>query len=125
MALTPVRWSLPRCLGLGVAALTAGLLAPSAALAEPPPPGCTAADLANVAAGVAASTSGYLFGHPDVNEFYTGLHNRPDGEVPEAVRSYFDTNPQAHADLLGIRRPLVDFRSRCGLSEPDRPLLGE
>lgn len=124
MARTPIRRSRPRLAGLGVAALATGLLTAPMALADPPP-GCTAADMANVAAGVAASTSGYLFGHPDVNEFYTDLHNRPDGEVPEAVRSYFDANPQAHTDLLGLRQPLVDFRSRCGLTQPDRPLLGQ
>jgi len=108
---------------LGAAAIATCLTAP-AAMADPPP-GCTAADLADVAAGVAASTSGYLFAHPDVNEFYTGLHDRPDAEVPDAITSYFDGNPQAHTDLLGIRRPLADFRSRCGLPEAGHPLLGE
>lgn len=123
MARAPIRSTVLRC-GVGVAALAVGLLAPSAAMADPPA-GCTAADLADVAAGVAASTSGYLFAHPDVNAFYTGLHDRPGNEVPDAVRDYFDGNPQAHADLLGIRRPLVDFRSRCGLPEADSPLLGQ
>ncbi len=108
---------------LGTAAIATCLSTP-AAMADPPP-GCTAADLANVAAGVAASTSGYLFAHPDVNEFYTGLHERPDAEVPDAIRSYFDGNPQAHTDLLNIRRPLADFRSRCGLPDTDQPLLGQ
>lgn len=116
---SPLRLSI-----LGAVALATSLLAPSVAMADPPP-GCTAADLANVAAGVAASTSGYLFAHPDVNEFYSDLQDRPDDEVPEAVRSYFDGNPQAHTDLLGLRRPLVDFRSRCGLPEADHPLLGQ
>jgi hemophore-related protein len=110
--------------GLAVAAATTGLLTPAAALADPPP-GCTAADMANVAAGVAASTSGYLFAHPDVNAFYSGLRDRPDEEVPEAIRGYFADNPQAHTDLLGLRRPLVDFRSRCGLPDADGPLLGQ
>lgn len=124
MTPTPLRRSALRLAALGATVIAAGLLAPSAAMADPPP-GCTAADLADVAAGVAASTSGYLFAHPDVNEFYTGLNNRPDEDVPEAVRSFFDGNPQAHADLLGLRRPLGDFRSRCGLPEADHPLLGQ
>ncbi|MEB3023580.1 heme-binding protein [[Mycobacterium] crassicus] len=110
--------------GLGVAAFSAVLLAPAVALADPQP-GCTAADMANVATGVAASTSGYLYAHPDVNEFYTDLRNRPDDEVPEAVRSFFDGNPQAHSDLLGLRQPLTDFRARCGLPQPERPLLDQ
>ncbi|OBH21180.1 hemophore-related protein [Mycolicibacter terrae] len=110
--------------GVGVAAVATSLLAPATALADPQP-GCTAADMANVATGVAASTSGYLYAHPDVNEFYTGLHNRPDDEVPEAVRSFFADNPQAHSDLLGLRQPLTDFRARCGLPQPERPLLDQ
>lgn len=122
MALTLIRPL--RVAGIGAAALAAGLLAPQAAMAEPPP-GCTAADFASVAGGVATSTSGYLFAHPDVNAFYTGLRDRPDGEVAEAVRGFFADNPQAHSDLLGIRAPMVEFRSRCGIAEPDRPLLSQ
>jgi hemophore-related protein len=100
--------------------MVTGLFGSATATAEPPPrpPNCTAADLAGIAAGVAAATSAYLFTHPDVNDFYTTLHGRPDGEASEAVRSYFDANPQAHADLVGIRQPLVDFRSRCGITPP-------
>lgn len=106
------------------AALATALLIPAPAQADPPP-GCTAADLANIAASVAAQTSGYLYAHPDLNAFYTDLHNKPDDEVPAAVRSYFDSNPQAHSDLLGIRQPLTDFRTRCGLPEAEHPLLGQ
>ncbi|MDV3124039.1 heme-binding protein [Mycobacterium sp. 21AC1] len=83
----------------------------------PPPPNCTAADLAGVASGVATSTSGYLFTHPEVNDFFTGLQGRPHDEVPDAVRTFFDSHPQEHADLRGIRQPLVDFRARCGVAD--------
>lgn len=124
MAPAPTRRLSQRIAGVTSAAVATALLASPPAQADAPP-GCTAADLASVATGVAASTSGYLFGHPDVNEFYTNLHNLPQSEVPEAVRAYFDANPQAHTDLLAIRQPLVDFRSRCGLPQPERPLLGE
>ncbi|OBI08106.1 hypothetical protein AWC18_00480 [Mycolicibacter nonchromogenicus] len=110
--------------GLGAAAVAAGLLAPAVAVAEPPP-NCTAADLANVVTGVTASTSGYLYAHPDVNEFYTTLRDRPDDEVPEAIHSFFADHPQAHADLLGLRQPLADFRARCGLPQPEHPLLDQ
>ncbi|MEB3068573.1 heme-binding protein [[Mycobacterium] vasticus] len=113
-----------RVAGVTAAAFATALLSPTAANADPAP-GCTAADMANVAAGVAAQTSGYLFAHPDLNAFYTDLHNKPDDQVPAAVDAYFDANPQAHTDLLGIRQPLTDFRSRCGLTQPDRPLLGD
>ncbi len=108
---------------VGAAAITA-LLTSATAAAEPPPrpPNCTAADLAGIASGVAAATSAYLFTHPDVNDFYSSLRGRPQDEVPEATRVYFDANPQAHADLVGIRQPLVDFRNRCGIAPPDQPL---
>ena len=110
--------------GLGIAAIATGLLTPATAIADPQP-GCTAADMASAATNVAATTSGYLYSHPDVNEFYTGLRDLPDDQVPAAVRDYFAANPQAHADLLALRQPLADYRSRCGLSEPDRPLLDQ
>jgi hypothetical protein len=73
--------------GMVAGALLVGL-APSAVAA---PPNCTAADLAGVSAGVSAATSAYLFTHPDVNAFFTGLD--------------------------GIRQPLVDLKVRCGGDE--------
>lgn len=103
----------------------AGLLGGAAtAGAEPPPrpPNCTAADLAGVSAGVAAATSVYLFTHPEVNDFFTNLQGREHSEVPGAVREYFDSNPQAAADIRGIRQPLVDLRSRCELSAMNAPM---
>ncbi|WP_280835157.1 heme-binding protein [Mycolicibacterium frederiksbergense] len=111
----------------GAAGVVVGLFAAPTAAAEPPPrpPGCTAADLANVASGVAAATSAYLWAHPDVNDFYTSLHGREQEDVPEVTRAYFDANPQAHADLVGIRQPLTDFRDRCGIAQPEQPLLGQ
>nr|WP_260508922.1 heme-binding protein [Mycolicibacterium farcinogenes] len=108
----------------GAVGVVVGLFSPATAAAEPPPrpPNCTAADLAGIASGVAAATSTYLWTHPDVNDFYTNLHGRPHEEVPDATQAFFDANPQAHADLVGIRQPLTDFRSRCGIKPPDQPL---
>ena len=126
----PVTSSIARRVILPVAgvaaALTTCLVAPATAGAEPPDaPNCTAADLAGIAAGVAASMSAYLFTHPDVNDFYSSLQGQPRDQMAGAVRTFFDNNPQAHSDLLGIRQPLANFRSRCGMSEPDQPLLGQ
>lgn len=84
-----------------------------------PAPNCTAADLAQVAAGVAATTSAYLFTHPDVNEFFTGLKGQPRDEMRDQVTQYMDAHPQTHADLEGIRQPMTDFRSRCQLGPAD------
>jgi hemophore-related protein len=78
-----------------------------------PPPNCSAADLAGVASGVSAATSEYLFSHPDVNDFFTGLKGRPKSEIRTDVQNYLNANPQAKADLQGIRQPLVDLKNRC------------
>lgn len=100
-----------------VAALGAGAVAgligtaPSAAAL---PPNCTAADLAGVSAGVSAATSAYLFTHPDVNAFFTGLEGSPRDELREQIKQYLDANPQVKAELGAIRQPLVDLKNRCG-----------
>lgn len=101
---------------LGAVAAVPALLAGAAAVAsaQPPPPNCTAADLAGVSAGVSAATSVYLFTHPDVNAFFTTLQGRPQDEIRAAVADYAEANPQVKAELQGIRQPLVDFRNRCG-----------
>jgi hemophore-related protein len=84
------------------------------AAAQPAPPNCTAADLAGVASGVSASTSAYLFTHPDVNWFFTSLEGLPRDEVRGKVQDYLNANPQVKTDLTGIRQPLVDLKNRCG-----------
>jgi hemophore-related protein len=81
----------------------------------PAPPNCTAADMAGVAAGVAATTSAYMFAHPDVNDYFTNLKGTPRSDMRAKLQQYMDANPQVHADLEGIRQPMVDFRSRCGV----------
>lgn len=86
--------------------------APSA-LADPPP-NCTAADLAQVTTGVSAATSVYLFTHPDVNAFLTGLEGSPRDTVRARIDDYTAANPQVGAELAGLRQPLVDMRNRCG-----------
>ena len=79
----------------------------------PPLPNCTAADLAGVAAGVAASTRRRVFAHPDVNDYFTSLKGTPRSEMRGKLQQYMDANPQVHADLQGIRQPIIDFRARC------------
>lgn len=122
--LTTVRCGMVPAFVAGAVGIVVGLITPVTASAEPPPrpPNCTAGDLAGIASGVAAATSTYLWTHPDVNDFYTNLHGRPQDEVPQETKAFFDANPQAHADLVGIRQPLTDFRNRCGIKAPDQPL---
>lgn len=85
---------------------------------DPAPPNCTAADLAGISAGVAAATSAYLFAHPDVNEFFTGLKGQPREDMRQQLQQYMDANPQTHAELQNIRQPIADFRARCGAPAP-------
>jgi hemophore-related protein len=91
---------------------------PGSAIAEPTdpapaPPNCTAADLAGVSAGVAAATSAYLFTHPEVNDYFTGLKGQQRGDFPDELQEYMDAHPKVHADLQGIRQPLTDLQNRC------------
>jgi len=97
---------------VGTGAMLFGVL-PSA-MADDSAPNCTAADLAGVSSGVSASTSAYLFTHPDVNGFFTGLEGLPRDQVRSKVQAYLDQNPSTKADLTGIRQPLVDMKNRCG-----------
>jgi hemophore-related protein len=99
---------------IGAGALAGAMLlgASPAAFADPPP-NCTAADLAGVASGVSASTSAYLFTHPDVNAFFTGLKGQPKSAIRDDVQNYMNANPTVKADLQNIRQPLVDLKTRC------------
>jgi heme-binding protein len=108
--------------GIGTGVIAGALLFGAAATAAADPPNCTAADLANVSSGVSAATSNYLFAHPDVNEFFTGLKGQPRSEITDDVQNYLNGNPQVQADLQGIRQPLVDLRNRCGV--PAQTALG-
>ena len=104
---------------LGAGAIAGAMLVgtiPSAWADDPAlnPPNCSAADLAGVASGVSASTSAYLFTHPDVNWFFTSLEGLPRDQVRTKVATYLNDNPMVKADLTGIRQPLVDMKDRCG-----------
>ena len=106
---------------MGASAIAGAMLfgALPSALADDPalnPPNCSAADLAGVSAGVSASTSAYLFTHPDVNYFFTSLEGLPREEIRTKVADYMNANPMAKADLTGIRQPLVDLKNRCGVA---------
>ncbi|MDT7757810.1 MAG: heme-binding protein [Mycobacterium sp.] len=104
---------------LGAGAIAGAMIVGTipSALADDPalnPPNCTAGDLAGVASGVSASTSAYLFTHPDVNWFFTSLEGLPRDQVRTKVADYLKDNPTTKDDLTGIRQPLVDLKDRCG-----------
>jgi hemophore-related protein len=72
-----------------------------------------------VASGVSASSSAYLFSHPDVNAFFSSLHGLPRDQLRTKVKDYFNANPQVRDELGAIRQPLVDIKNRCGFTNND------
>ena len=100
-----------------VAAVVGATLLGTAATAAADEPNCTAADLAGIMTGVSAATSAYLFTHPEVNGFLTGLKDLPKDERREQIRIHMDANPSVKADFTGIRQPSVDFHNRCGMGD--------
>ena len=99
---------------IATGAISGAMLFGSAASAlADPPPGCSAADLARVQSGVSSATSDYLFQHPDVNAFFTGLKGQSRDVMRDNTQNYLNANPQVQADLQGIRQPLVDPKIRC------------
>lgn len=105
----------------GAGLISAGLLL-GAAPAAADPPNCTAADLAGVMAGVSAGTSSYLFTHPDVNAFFTGLKGKPRDQMTDEIKAYLDANPRVRDELRAVRQPAADFRARCDVAMPDLPM---
>ena len=107
--------------------ISAGMIAGSmlvgtAATAAADPPNCTAADLAGVMSGVNAGTSSYLFSHPDVNAFFTGLKGKTRDEMSTEIETYGQANPQVRDELRAVRQPATDFRDRCNAPVPDGPM---
>ena len=115
-----VRSAIASVIGAGAFASAMFVAIPSA-LSDDLPPNCTIADRAGVAAGVSAAMSAYLFTHPEINGYVTGLTGQPRDQVRSEVQAYLDTNPQAKAEIQGIRQPLVDLRTRCNIDDISVP----
>ena len=111
---------------IGTSAMAGAMLFGGASLAfadptpEPPPPapaapapGCTAADLAQASGTVGTAMAGYLFSHPDVNDFFTGLRGQPNEEIRGDVKNYMNAHPQVESETNGIRQPVTDLSDRC------------
>ena len=99
---------------IGTGMIAGALLIGTAATAAADPPNCTAADLAGVMSGVNAGMSTYLFTHPDVNAFFTGLKGKSREEMRTEITDYFNANPQVRDEIRGVRQAASDFRDRCG-----------
>ena len=79
------------------------------------PPNCTTADVTAVMAGVSANMTAYLFTHPDVNNFFTGLQGQKKSDVKRQTQDFLNANPQVGAELRAIRSPADDLRVRCNI----------
>jgi heme-binding protein len=107
---------------VGAGMIAGAMLFGTTATAAADPPNCTAADLAGVMSGVSAGTSAYLFTHPDVNAFFTGLKGKPRDQMTAEIQAYLDANPQVREDLRAVRRAAPEFRDRCNAPMPDMPM---
>jgi heme-binding protein len=107
---------------VGAGMIAGAMLAGTSATAAADPPNCSAADLAGVMSGVNAATSSYLFSHPDVNNFFSGLKGKTRDEMSTAIEAYGQANPQVRDELLAVRQPASDFRDRCNAPVPGGPM---
>lgn len=107
---------------IGAGIIAGAMIFGTSATAAADPPNCTAADLAGVMAGVSAGTSSYLFTHPDVNAFFTGLKGKTRDEMTAEIQAYMDAHPQVRDELRAVRQAAADFRDRCNAPLPDMPM---
>lgn len=105
---------------VGGAAALCGL--PSASAAPDP---CAASSIARTVGSVGTNTGIYLDAHPDTNQALTTISQQQAGpQSLVALKSYFDTNPQAGADLQAIQQPLTSLSTKCKLPISLPQLLG-
>jgi heme-binding protein len=81
-------------------------------------PGCTAADLEFVRAGVQEATAQYLNAHPETDDFYNSLEGLTRDESTQKVQAYMKAHPQAKTDMTAIRQPLTDIKNGCADTAP-------
>ena len=110
-----LRRSIVALVGGGLLLLAGASMASADPNLPPPAPNCTAGDLAVASGTVGTAMGDYLFSHPDVNDFFTGLRGLPNAQIHDRVQTYMDAHPQTESDINGIRQPLTDLRSRCNL----------
>ncbi|EHB56114.1 hypothetical protein MycrhDRAFT_3308 [Mycolicibacterium rhodesiae JS60] len=104
---------------IGASIIASAALLGSTATAVADEPNCTAGDLTQVLSGVNAGMSVYLFTHPDVNAFFTGLKGMSRDEMRTAVSDYLQANPDVRDQIKAVRQPAADFRARCDAPMPE------
>lgn len=93
----------------------AGLLAVGLSATASADPGCTVADMTGVETGVAAGMTAYLWTHPEVNDFFTGVQGLSPDEAFAQTRDYLTANPGIKAQMDAIQAPADDLRARCNI----------
>ena len=73
-----------------------------------------------VMSGVSAGMSAYLFAHPDVNAFFSGLQGLPKDQVGAQTQIYLDADLEMKSKLLDKMTPP---ESKPGRYRPDDTLL--
>lgn len=111
-----------RGLGTVVAATAAGaaavfsLTAANAPSATAAPDPCAASEVAKTIGSVATSMGTYLDSHPQTNQALTAISQQQAGpQSLVALKTYFDANPQAEADMTKLQAPLQTLSSKCKL----------
>jgi heme-binding protein len=111
------------CSAVIAAAVGATLCGLPSATAAPDP--CAASTIARTVGSVGTNTGIYLDAHPDTNQALTTISQQQAGpQSLVALKSYFDTNPQAGADLQAIQQPLTSLSTKCKLPISLPQLLG-
>ncbi|MCV7225697.1 hemophore [Mycolicibacterium komossense] len=104
----------------GAAAALFGM--PTAGAAPDP---CAASSIARTVGSVGTNTGIYLDAHPDTNQALTTISQQQAGpQALGALKSYFDSNPQAGQDLQAIQQPLTSLSTKCKLPISLPALLG-
>ena len=114
MVICPSRSRSAVAVAFSAATLAGTMLWGAAPASADPPPGCSAADRAQVMADVSSATADYLRSHPDVNAFFSNVAGQPRDAMRNQIHDYMNANPTVASDLRGIRQPMKDLRNRCG-----------
>lgn len=95
--------------------VTAAVAGPTATADKDP---CSAGEISRTVSSVTRSTADYLDSHQETNQMLTGVLQQPAGpESVDTVNEYFDANPAARNDFVGLALPLVVANEQCKLSE--------
>ena len=109
---------------LGATARGGGVVAAVPSVGAAPDP-CAAGSISKTVGKVAVDAGDYLDSHPETNDALTKvMQDQPGPQSLGAVKSYFDANPKAQADIQKISEPLSSLGTKCKLPVSLPQLLG-